>query len=86
MVIIKAKVINMKYVALLISILFISACSGVLKKEQPICTGTVLIGGQESSVNIYKVRKVAGQTQYKAGYPFNWQWVGKNNFIRTTCT
>ncbi|HDG1711465.1 TPA: cor protein [Kluyvera ascorbata] len=76
----------MKYVALLISILFISACSGVLKKEQPICTAAVLIGGQKSSVNIYKVRKVAGQTQYKAGYPFNWQWVGKNNFISDTCS
>lgn len=76
----------MKYVVLLISILFISACSGVLKKKQPICTGTVLIGGQGASVNIYKVRNVAGQTQYKAGYPFNWQWVGKNNFTRTTCS
>lgn len=76
----------MKYIALLLSLVFISACTGTLNKEQPICTGTALIGGQESAVNIYNVQKVAGQTQYKAGYPFNWQWVGKNNFIRTTCT
>lgn len=76
----------MKYAVLLLSVILISACSGSFKKEQPVCTGTALIGGKESAVNIYKVRKVAGQTQYKAGYPFNWQWVGKNNFIRTTCT
>ncbi|WP_446667805.1 phage exclusion lipoprotein Cor, partial [Klebsiella pneumoniae] len=27
----------------------------------------------------------AGQTQYMAGYPFNWRWINKNNFISTTC-
>lgn len=76
----------MKYAALLFTIFLISSCANTFNKEQPVCTGVAFIGGQESSVNIYKVRKVAGQTQYKAGYPFNWQWVGKNNFIRTTCT
>lgn len=70
---------------LLFTILLISSCSNTLNKEQPVCTGVAFIGGQESFVNIYNIRKVAGQTQYKAGYPFNWQWVGKNNFIRTTC-
>ncbi|WP_431621802.1 phage exclusion lipoprotein Cor [Enterobacter asburiae] len=24
--------------------------------------------------------------EYKAGYPFNWRWVSKNNFTRSTCT
>lgn len=75
----------MKYAMLLFTILLISSCSNTFNKEQPVCTGVAFIGGQESSVNIYNIRKVAGQTQYKAGYPFNWQWVGKNNFIRTTC-
>lgn len=76
----------MKYALLLLSVVLISACSGAFKKEQSVCTGTAIIGGQEYAVNIYNIRKVAGQTQYKAGYPLNWQWVGKNNFIRTTCT
>ena len=76
----------MRLLTILLALFLISACTGTLKKEQPICTGTVLIGGQESTVNIYKIRKIAGQTQYRAGYPFNWQWVGKNNFIRTTCS
>lgn len=76
----------MRLLTILLAVFLISACTGTLKKEQPICTGTALIGGQESTVNIYKVRNIAGQTQYRAGYPFNWQWVGKNNFIRTTCS
>ena len=75
----------MKYLVFIISLFFISACADSFKKEQPFCTGIALISGQESAVNIYSVRKVTGQTQYKAGYPFNWQWVGKNNFIRDTC-
>ncbi|WP_421550827.1 phage exclusion lipoprotein Cor [Kluyvera intermedia] len=76
----------MRLLTIFLAVFLISACTGTLKKEQPICTGTALIGGQESTVNIYKVRNIAGQTQYRAGYPFNWQWVGKNNFIRTTCS
>ncbi|HEB4875746.1 TPA: cor protein [Kluyvera ascorbata F0526] len=76
----------MKLIALVFSIFLISACSGTVQKQQPVCSGTALIGGQEDSVSIYNIRKVAGQTQYKAGYPFNWQWVGKNNFIRDTCS
>ncbi|EGQ5255856.1 TPA: cor protein, partial [Enterobacter hormaechei] len=25
------------------------------------------------------------QTQYRAGYPFNWSWVSANTFTSTTC-
>ncbi|MDS0950171.1 cor protein, partial [Enterobacter hormaechei subsp. steigerwaltii] len=49
------------------------------------CTGTALVGGQESSVQIYGVRKQNNQTQYRAGYPFNWTWVSANTFTSTTC-
>ena len=76
----------MKLTALVFFLFLISACSGTLQKQQPVCSGTALIGGQEVSVSIYNTRKIAGQTQYKAGYPFNWQWVGKNNFISDTCS
>lgn len=65
--------------------LLIAGCAGVLHKKSPVCTGTVLIGGQESEVQIYGIRKQNNQTMYQAGYPFNWKWVGKNNFISTTC-
>ncbi|MEB6409134.1 phage exclusion lipoprotein Cor [Enterobacter vonholyi] len=67
--------------------LFLSACSGsVLQKQKPLCEAEALIGGQVLSVQIYDVRKVANQTEYRAGYPFNWRWVSKNNFTRSTCS
>ncbi len=50
----------------------LSGCAGVIEKQQPVCSGTALIGGQENSVQIYGVRKQNNQTQYRAGYPFNW--------------
>ncbi|MGM8646499.1 cor protein [Enterobacter hormaechei] len=62
-----------------------SDCAGVIEKQQPVCTGTALVGGQESSVQIYGVRKQNNQTQYRAGYPFNWSWVSANTFTSTTC-
>ena len=63
----------------------LSGCAGVIEKQQPVCTGTALIGGQENSVQIYGVRKQNNQTQYRAGYPFNWTWVSPNTFTSTTC-
>ncbi|MHA0878886.1 phage exclusion lipoprotein Cor [Enterobacter cloacae] len=48
-------------------------------------SSTALIGGQENSVQIYGVRKQNNQTQYRAGYPFNWTWVSANTFTSTTC-
>ncbi|ELZ9654118.1 cor protein [Citrobacter portucalensis] len=67
------------------SFLLLAGCSGILEKQEPVCDGVALVGGQETNVFIYGIRKVANQTQYRAGYPFNWQWVGKNNFISTSC-
>ncbi|WP_426771031.1 phage exclusion lipoprotein Cor [Enterobacter cloacae complex sp. 379K3] len=61
----------------------LSGC-GVIR-NRPVCSGTALIGGQENSVQIYGVRKQNNQTQYRAGYPFNWTWVSANTFISTTC-
>ena len=63
----------------------LSGCARVIEKQQPVCSGTALIGGQENSVQIYGVRKQNNQTQYRAGYPFNWTWVSANTFISTTC-
>ncbi len=64
----------------------LSACSGsVIEKQNPVCQATAQIGGQAQLVQVYAVRKVAGQTEYKAGYPFNWRWVNKSNFTSSTC-
>lgn len=63
----------------------LAGCSGVLEKQQPVCSGIALVGGQENTVQIYGVRKQNNQTQYRAGHPFGWHWVSKNNFISTTC-
>lgn len=63
----------------------LSGCAGALEKQEPICSGTAIVGGQENTVQIYGVRKQNNQTQYLAGYPFNWRWVGANTFTGTTC-
>lgn len=65
--------------------LMLSGCAGVLEKQQPVCSGTAIVGGQENTVQIYGVRKQNNQTQYRAGYPFNWRWVSANTFTGTTC-
>lgn len=64
--------------------LVLSACSGpVLEKQKPVCQAEFAPGGLPQSVQIYGVRKIANQTEYRAGYPFNWRWVNKNNFTRS---
>lgn len=72
-------------ISILFTVALMSGCSGILEKQDSMCHGTAIISGKETSVQIYGVRKQVNQTQYKAGYPFNWQWVSKNNFTRTTC-
>lgn len=67
--------------------LMLSACSGaLLEKQEPVCQAAALLGGQPQTVQIYGVRKVAHQTEYRAGYPFNWRWVSKNNFTSSSCS
>ncbi|KNC88313.1 phage exclusion lipoprotein Cor [Trabulsiella odontotermitis] len=63
----------------------LTGCAGVPEKQTPVCQGTAIIGGQETTVEIYGMRKVGAQTQYRAGPPFSWHWVSKNNFTSTTC-
>jgi len=63
----------------------LSGCAGVIEKQEPICSGTAIVGGQENTVQIYGVRKQNNQTQYRAGAPCNWRWVGANTFTGTTC-
>lgn len=65
--------------------LMLSGCAGVLEKQEPICSGTAYMGDHENNVMIYDVRKQNNQTQYRAGYPFNWRWVSANTFTSTTC-
>lgn len=77
----------MNKIFIVLSICFgVSACSGpILEKQEPVCEATAMLGGQQQTVQIYGVRKVANQTEYRAGYPFNWRWVSKNNFTSSTC-
>ncbi|HGP0313681.1 TPA: cor protein [Citrobacter freundii] len=66
--------------------LVLSACSGpALEKQKPVCQAEFAPGGLPQSVQIYGVRKVVNQTEYRAGYPFNWRWVNKNNFTSSNC-
>ncbi|MHA1014870.1 phage exclusion lipoprotein Cor [Enterobacter asburiae] len=66
--------------------ILLSACSSnLLEKQNPVCEAVIVVGGQEQTVQVYGVRQVANQIEYKAGYPFNWRWVSKNNFASSTC-
>lgn len=69
----------------LASMIATSGCAGIIEKQEPICTAKAIVGGSETTVQIYGVRKVVDQTQYKAGYPFNWKWVSKSSFTASTC-
>ena len=71
--------------SIILGVLLVSGCSGFFEKQEPVCEGVALLSGKETTLQIYAIRKQANQTQYKAGYPFNWQWVSKNNFSRTSC-
>ena len=71
---------------ILLGVVVLSACSGaILEKQTPVCQATAMLGGQPQTVEIYRVRTVANQIEYRAGYPFNWRWVNKNNFTTSTC-
>jgi hypothetical protein len=72
----------MRAVIIFFLAVLLSACQTL---PPPICTGIALVGGQEIGVDIFAVRKIANQTQYLAGPPFDWHWVSKNNFTKTTC-
>ncbi|ABP60891.1 hypothetical protein [Enterobacter sp. 638] len=78
----------MKRILIVMACLFIiSVCTGpLLEKQQPVCQASAMLGGQPQSVQIYGVREVANQVEYKAGYPFSWRWVNKNNFTRSNCS
>lgn len=70
----------------LLGVILLSACSGSFpEKQQPVCHATAMLGGQPQTVQIYGVRTVANQIEYRAGYPFNWRWVNRNNFTSSTC-
>lgn len=75
----------MKIAILSVLVLSMSGCSVFAEKQSPICSGIALIGGSETEVQIYSIKKEANQTKYKAGYPFNWKWVSPNNFTKTNC-
>lgn len=68
-----------------IAIFFAMFMAGCQTLPPPVCTATVNIGGQETTVQIYGVRKQVNQTQYYAGNPFGWKWVAAGNFSRSTC-
>lgn len=72
-----------KFMLVILSSLFLFSCA---EKQPPICEASAMIGGVNHSVQVYGVRVVANQTEYKAGYPFNWRWVNKRNFTSSTCS
>ncbi|MGP2412822.1 phage exclusion lipoprotein Cor [Pantoea ananatis] len=72
----------MRAILLMVTFFLISGCQSLPSAQ---CTATATIGGQDTTVQVYGVRKQANQTQYYAGNPFGWKWVSKNNFTHSTC-
>jgi len=72
----------MKLVLLSAVAMILSGCQSLPPQQ---CAATARIGGMDTEVPIYGVRKQANQTQFYAGSPFGWKWVSKNNFTKSTC-
>lgn len=72
-----------KLIAVIAAAFALTGCA--VQKMEPICEASVKMAGGEYSVSVYDVRKVGKQTQYRAGYPFNFQYVNKANFTKSTC-
>jgi len=73
----------MKNIILFFAVIVVAGCQSL---PPPVCTAIANIGGQETTVSIYGVRKQANQTQYYAGAPFGWKWVSATNFTSSTCS
>lgn len=74
---------NMKKILLCLVVFTITGCQALPPQQ---CSATARIGGQDVTVPVYGIKKVANQTQYYAGNPFGWKWVSKSNFTESTCT
>jgi uncharacterized protein YcfL len=74
-----------KYGLVILATLMGAGCSSMPERQSPVCTASAMIGGQMTTVQIYDIKKINGQTKYRAGYPFNWKYISRNNFSRSTC-
>lgn len=63
-------------------VLSLSACT---KLPPPICYGKAMVGGMETEVPIYAMKKENQRTLYRSGSVFNWQWVGQGAFTSVNC-
>ena len=74
-----------KYISVILATLMVAGCSAMPERQPPVCTASAMIGGQMTTVQVYDIKEINGQTKYKAGYPFNWKYVSRDNFSRSTC-
>lgn len=58
---------------LFLTIAVVLSLTGCQKLPTPICYGEAIIGGQETVIPIYAVKKVNDYTLYKAGSIYNWR-------------
>jgi hypothetical protein len=68
--------------AILLAAIVLTGCETL---PEPICYGQAMIGGQETTVPIYDVKKVGNYTQYRAGAVYSWRYVGVGAFSKTDC-
>lgn len=59
--------------------------SGCQQLPEPVCYGTAKLGNEETTINIFDVKKQGRYTLYKADHHYNWRWVGPGAFDSITC-
>ena len=60
--------------------------SGCKPLPGAVCYGKANLGGVETTIPIYAVKKEGTYTLYLAGYQYNWRWVRAGAFDKVSCT
>lgn len=72
-----------RLILIMATALTLTACQ---KLPEPVCYGQAFVGGVETQVPIYALKKEGHYTLYRAGSVFNWRWVGSGAFTSlSTC-
>ncbi|AFS74404.1 hypothetical protein NKK09_004536 [Escherichia coli] len=71
------------YKCVLAVLILLSGCKSL---PTPLCHGKAYLGGEETIMPIYGIKKSGKYKLYHAGHHYNWRWVGAGAFDSTTCS
>ena len=61
------------YKCVLAVLILLSGCKSL---PTPLCHGKAYLGGEETIMPIYGIKKSGKYKLYHAGHHYNWRWVG----------